>query len=116
MLLCSCHRYYASCSPSTLPSHFPNCYRSEIYQEILGFRFEEVEKPYVWHEDVRLFSVYDKDSNDFVGHFYLDLYPRDGKYTHAAAFPLQPTAIKPDGSRQHPAAAMVSAAALVNVH
>ena len=52
---------------------------TEIYQEILGFRFEEVEKPYVWHEDVQLFSVYDKDSNDFIGHFYLDLYPRDGK-------------------------------------
>lgn len=108
---------------------------TEIYQEILGFRFEEVEKPYVWHEDVQLFSVYDKDSNDFIGHFYLDLYPRDGKrqffsrqhffslsslpltispfdagkYTHAAAFPLQPTGIKSDGSRQHPAAAMVLA-------
>ncbi len=44
----------------------------------MGLRFEEVENPYVWHEDVRMFSVYDAETNEFSGHFYLDLYPRDG--------------------------------------
>ncbi|KAL6057447.1 Thimet oligopeptidase [Balamuthia mandrillaris] len=81
----------------------------DIYQELLGLRFERVERPSnIWHEDVSMYSVYDSESNDFMGHFYLDLFPREGKYTHAAAFPLQCTYLKPDGARQYPAAAMVA--------
>lgn len=79
----------------------------EIYQEILSLRFEPVENPHVWHPDVSQYSVYDKESNDFIGHFYLDLYPRDGKYTHAAEFGLL-KACEVDGKRHFPAAAMVA--------
>jgi len=61
----------------------------EIYQQILSLRFEEVEGATVWHSDVRCFSVFDKTSNEFMGHFYLDLFPRNGKYSHAACFPVQ---------------------------
>ena len=25
----------------------------------------------VWHEDVRMFEVFDQESGDFIGHFYL---------------------------------------------
>merc|ERR1712224_1179115 len=39
-----------------------------------------------WHKDVRLFIVHDEQTKERVGHFYLDLYPRDGKYNHAAIF------------------------------
>jgi len=80
----------------------------DIYQRVLGLRFEEVKDVVVWHEDVRMFGVYDLETDAFMGHFYLDLHPREGKYTHAAAFPLQPTYIKPDATRQYPSAAMVA--------
>lgn len=59
-----------------------------IYQKMLGLRFVESEIKNAWHEDVRFFDVYDHQDNKKIGSFYLDLYARDGKYGHAAVFPL----------------------------
>jgi len=42
-----------------------------------------------WHEDVRYFDVIDAKSGAFLSGFYLDLFPREGKYNHAAAFPVR---------------------------
>ncbi|KAL0476988.1 hypothetical protein AKO1_006361 [Acrasis kona] len=78
-----------------------------IIQETFNLKFQEVTNPETWHADVRLFNVFDNDSGDFSGQFYLDLFPREGKYTHFAAFPLQCHYIKKDGSRQYPVSAMV---------
>jgi len=80
-----------------------------IYQELLSLKFKELpkEKRHVWHEDVQQFEVYDTDSNQFMGHFYLDLFPRDGKYGHAAEFDVQKGCETSHG-RQKSAAAMVA--------
>ena len=60
------------------------------YQSILSLKFIKVEKPgELWHADVELYEVYDGASGDFMGFFYLDLFPRDGKYGHAAVFGQQ---------------------------
>jgi len=58
----------------------------KIYQELLGFKFDEISDFDTWHPSVRLFRVSDTASQARVGHFYLDLHPRDGKYGHAAIF------------------------------
>ncbi|KAG5455853.1 MAG: zincin, partial [Olpidium bornovanus] len=86
-----------------------------IYEAALGCKFLEVpdDKKKVWHPDVRMFEVWDADCpGQFIGHFYLDLHPRDGKYTHAACFGIIPgyTIRRADGTigRQFPAAAMVA--------
>lgn len=81
----------------------------DVYQEILGLRFAELpkEERHVWHEDVQQFEVFDKDTNSFIGHFYLDLFPRDGKYGHAAEFDVQKGCDTSHG-RQYSAAAMVA--------
>lgn len=47
----------------------------------------------VWHEDVKVFRVVDLVDQTFVGYLYTDLYPRVGKYNHAANFPVKPVSL-----------------------
>lgn len=62
----------------------------EIYQELLGLTFTELLQGtyWSWHKEVRCFHVKDTASDKSIGHFYLDLHPRQGKYGHAAIFHL----------------------------
>ena len=57
-----------------------------ITQKLFNLSYKEVKNPSVWHEDVQMFEVFDKDSGKLIGRFYLDLFPRANKYQHAAAF------------------------------
>lgn len=83
----------------------------KIYEEVLGIKFTELPNGPVWHPDVRMYEVSDSQSMTLVGHIYLDLFPREGKYTHAACWDVQPgciTELGNDTSRQYPVAAMVA--------
>jgi len=72
----------------------------DIYQRILGLKFTKVEGVEVWHDDVEQWRVDDAITGDNVGYFYLDLYPRDGKYGHACMMQLQPGCLDSHGNRQ----------------
>lgn len=67
-------------------------YALALAETLYGIRFVEREVPR-WHPDVRYFDVREAGANgkagDFIGGVYLDLYPREGKYNHAAAFPVR---------------------------
>ncbi len=80
----------------------------DLVQETFGLDFREVESPDVWHPDVRLFAIHDSVDGEELAHFYLDLVPREGKYGHAAEFPLLPSRRMEDGSYQNPTCAMVA--------
>ncbi|MEF8845248.1 MAG: M3 family metallopeptidase [Bacteroidales bacterium] len=60
----------------------------EVAGKLFGLEFKEVENPSVWHEDVRLFEVYSE--GQLRGRFYMDLFPRDNKFNHAACFTIIP--------------------------
>lgn len=68
-----------------------------IYQELLGVRFARVDVP-VWQAQVQAYDVFDAASQRPLGRFYLDLYPRPGKYDHFANFGIVPRRVLPDGS------------------
>ncbi len=59
-----------------------------VAQTLYGVKFKET-KVAAWHPDVRYFDVLDAHSGRFISGFYLDLFPREGKYNHAAAFPIR---------------------------
>jgi len=58
----------------------------DIFEEVFGLVIvaRNLRPEELWHEDVRLFQVNDAATGDPLGLFYLDLYPREGKYTHFA--------------------------------
>lgn len=64
----------------------------EIYQHLLDLYFVDIteENPQaLYANDVRLYAVYEGEERDnAIGYFYLDLYPREGKYSHAAMFTI----------------------------
>ncbi|MBI3016888.1 MAG: Zn-dependent oligopeptidase [Deltaproteobacteria bacterium] len=81
----------------------------KIYSNLFGVIFQEVEKPDVWSEGVRLFDVLDTKSGNHLGWFFMDLFPREGKYDHFAAFGLVQAGIATaDGTYQRPLAGIVA--------
>ncbi len=56
----------------------------KITQHLYNIEFSEVKNPSVWHDDVRFFEVL--ENNKLIARFYLDLFPRDDKFNHAACF------------------------------
>lgn len=55
-----------------------------VTERLYGVQLREAKVP-VWHEDVVYYDLFDGDGS-FMGGIYLDLFPRDGKYKHAAAW------------------------------
>ncbi len=78
-----------------------------IYQRIFGLKFERVEAPYKWVGDLQLYTVSDAKSGEPLGLFYLDLFPREGKYNHFAQFGITEGKLLPDGRYQRPVCALV---------
>jgi len=60
----------------------------DVSASLYGLRFDEARVP-VWDDDVRYFDVHDAETGAFVGGIYFDLYPREGKFPHAAAWPVR---------------------------
>jgi len=44
-----------------------------------------------WHPEVRTYTVHDQGSGRYIGTVYLDLFPRDGKFSHAANYGIYST-------------------------
>ena len=117
------YRYYTriltekeySLDEQLVQQHFPlehvTSEMLSMYEQILSLKFTKLSNGPRWHKDTELFEVkstLEGDDESVIGHFSLDLHPREGKYTHGACFGLQPGYNVTDQSRQLPVAAMVT--------
>lgn len=78
-----------------------------IYQRIFGLKFERVEAPYKWINDLQLWAVTDSNTGEPLGFFYLDLFPREGKFNHFAVFSIIDGKQLADGTYQRPVCSLV---------
>jgi Zn-dependent oligopeptidase len=78
-----------------------------IYQRIFDLKFERVEPPYKWIGDLQLYTVSDRKTGEPLGLFYLDMFPREGKYNHFAQFGIIEGKLLPDGRYQRPVCSLV---------
>jgi thimet oligopeptidase len=78
-----------------------------IYQNIFGLKFEPVEPPYKWVADLQLYAVSDSQTGEPLGLFYLDMFPRKGKYNHFAQFRLIEGKLLSSGKYQRPTVALI---------
>jgi len=77
----------------------------EVAQNLYGIRFVQNPRLSVWHEDVKAYEVWEGEKK--LARFYLDMFPRESKYSHAACFGMQCGRKLLDGSYQTPEAALV---------
>jgi len=82
-----------SVDPQIVRAQFPTeptvAWLMNVTSRLYGIEFRPNAKLPVWHTDVRGYDVHDRASGKYISSFYLDLFPREGKYKHAAAFGLR---------------------------
>lgn len=76
----------------------------DVVSTMYGVAFRAVAVP-TWHADVEAYDVVADGTP--LGRVYLDLYPRENKFKHAAVFGIRPSKRMADGSRVLPSAALV---------
>jgi thimet oligopeptidase len=60
----------------------------QVVETLYGIKIKPAKAP-TWHADVRYLEAFDAKTNAFIGGMYLDLFPREDKYNHAAAWPVR---------------------------
>jgi thimet oligopeptidase len=75
---------------------------------VFGIDYERIENTAAWHPDVHLYALRNRGQDDVIAYFYADLFPREGKYGHAAAFPIVYGRTLEGDGYQTPAAAIVA--------
>jgi Zn-dependent oligopeptidase len=78
-----------------------------IYQSIFGLKFDRIDPPFKWIDDLQLYVVSDAASGEPLGMFYLDMFPREGKFNHFAQFEIISGKLLADGKYQRPTVALL---------
>ena len=79
----------------------------ENFERIFSLQIRSIEPPYKWVSDLELYVVLDKQSEAPLGYFYLDMFPREGKFNHFAQFGIIPGKRLSNSSYQRPVVALI---------
>ena len=77
-----------------------------IYQNIFGLKFEKSPRPINGSTICSCISLADSGTGEPLGMFYLDMFPREGKFNHFAQFDIIGGKLLPDGKYQRPTVAL----------
>lgn len=67
-----------------------------LVEKLMGVKYTRVEGLTLWHPDVQAYTVSDAASGNPIAALYVDLYPREGKYGHAAVWSFRSGATRLD--------------------
>ncbi|RTL07427.1 hypothetical protein EKK58_01600 [Candidatus Dependentiae bacterium] len=95
---------YYDLDPAMIAQYFPveNTIQAllSIYSDFFGITFKQIESNSFWHDSVKIVQVYTQENQTLLGTLLLDLYPRQGKYTHACQMSIIPSFIE-QGTKKH---------------
>jgi len=74
-----------------------------VIEKMMGVKYERIDNK-LWQDEAQTYVVSDVATGKPIAQLYVDLYPRDGKYNHAAVWPLRGSATR---IGRTPAAALV---------
>lgn len=60
-----------------------------LIERLMGVRYRRVDGAVAWHPEVQTYAVSDAATGAPLGSMWVDLYPREGKYNHAAVWGLR---------------------------
>ncbi|EDQ89077.1 uncharacterized protein MONBRDRAFT_25656 [Monosiga brevicollis MX1] len=75
--------------------------------DLAYFQKLQLSRDECWHPEVRCFAVHDDSTDELLGHFFLDMHSRPGKYGHQCVMPIRPSCVR-DGQQQTPIVAMIA--------
>ncbi|KAF9773434.1 hypothetical protein IL306_008772 [Fusarium sp. DS 682] len=80
----------------------------DVFHELFGIDFNPIDTS-VWQGDVLAYEAWDTPSEGgkFLGHLYVDLFEREGKYRGAHHILIQPGFTEANGEKHYPASALV---------
>ena len=74
----------------------------KIYEILFNIKFKKLNKPFNWHPNVDMYSIYDlSNNNELTGYLYMDLLNREGKLKNIRCFCLQSCCLFPLSSGKH---------------
>ena len=64
-----------------------------LIERLMGVRYQRIDGAPAWHAEVQTYAVTDAASGKPLATLWVDLYPRDGKYNHAAVWGLRSSSL-----------------------